>query len=92
MEQAPLGLSNQEEKTIPLSELPFEFMLNALRLSEGFSNTLFVERSGLPISVISRQLQFATERGLIESDHLRVMPTAKGRLFLNDLLEMFLSK
>ena len=90
MEQAPLGLSNQEEKTIPLGELPFEFMLNALRLSEGFSNTLFVERTGLPISVISRQLQLATERGLIESDHLRVTPTAKGRLFLNDLLEMFL--
>ena len=92
MAQAPLGLSNQEEKTIPPGELPFEFMLNALRLSEGFSNTLFVERTGLPIWVISRQLQLANERGLIESDHLRVTPTAKGRLFLNDLLEMFLSK
>ena len=91
MQQSPLGLSNEEEKIIAPADLPFEFMLNALRLSEGFSNTLFVERTGLPISVIARQLQLAAERGLIESDHLRVTPTAKGRLFLNDLLEMFLT-
>ena len=90
MEQAPLGLSNQEEKMISAAELPFEFMLNALRVSEGFSNNLFIERTGLPISVISRELQRAIELGLIESDPLHVKPTAKGRLFLNDLLELFL--
>ena len=90
MEQAPLGLSNQEEKTIAPAELPFEFMLNALRLTEGFSNQLFVERTGLPISVISRELAKGLQLGLIESNHLQVKPTAKGRLFLNDLLELFL--
>ena len=91
MEQAMLGLSNQEEKTIASAELPFEFMLNALRLSEGFANALFVERTGLPISVISRELAKALSLGLIEPDHLQVKPTAKGRLFLNDLLELFLT-
>jgi putative oxygen-independent coproporphyrinogen III oxidase len=92
MEQAALGLSNQEEKIVSVGELPFEFMLNALRLTEGFTNTLFVERTGLPISTISRELEKATSLGLIERDHLQVKPTVKGRLFLNDLLELFLTK
>lgn len=91
MEQAMLGMSNQEEKNIASTELPFEFMLNALRLSEGFSNALFVERTGLPISIISRELAKALSLGLIEHGHLQVKPTAKGRLFLNDLLELFLT-
>jgi putative oxygen-independent coproporphyrinogen III oxidase len=92
MEQAPLGLSNQEEKIVSVAELPFEFMLNALRLTDGFANTLFVERTGLPISTITRELEKATSLGLIERDHLQVKPTAKGRLFLNDLLKLFLTK
>ena len=92
MQQAALGLSNQEEKVVSVAELPFEFMLNALRLTEGFTNTLFVERTGLPISTISRELDKAASLGLIERDHLQVKPTAKGRLFLNDLLELFLAK
>ena len=91
MEQAMLGLSNEVEKTIASAELPIEFMLNALRLSEGFANALFVERTGLPISVISRELAKALSLGLIEPDHLQVKPTARGRLFLNDLLELFLT-
>ena len=92
MENAALGLSNQEEKAVSVAELPFEFMLNALRLTEGFANTLFVERTGLPISTISRELEKAAALGLIERDHLQVKPTAKGRLFLNDLLGLFLTK
>jgi putative oxygen-independent coproporphyrinogen III oxidase len=92
MEEAALGLSNQEEKIVSVAELPFEFMLNALRLTDGFANTLFVERTGLPISTISRELEKAASLGLIERDYLQVKPTAKGRLFLNDLLELFLAK
>jgi putative oxygen-independent coproporphyrinogen III oxidase len=92
MEQAALGLSNQEEKIVSVAELPFEFMLNALRITDGFANALFVERTGLPISTISRELEKAASLGLIERDHLQVKPTAKGRLFLNDLLELFLTK
>lgn len=92
MQQAPLGLSNEEEKKVTAAELPFEFMLNALRLSDGFPNQLFVERTGLPISTISRELEKAIGLELLERDHLHVKPTAKGRLFLNDLLELFLPK
>ncbi len=92
MEKAALGLSNEEEKMVSVAELPFEFMLNALRINGGFANALFVERTGLPISAISRELEKATSLGLIERDHLHVKPTAKGRLFLNDLLELFLPK
>ncbi len=92
MEKAPLGISNEEQKMVAVAELPFEFMLNALRLSDGFANSLFTERTGLPISTISRELEKATALGLIERDHLRVTPSAKGRLFLNDLLALFLPK
>ncbi len=92
MEKAALGLSNEEERMVSVAELPFEFMLNALRINEGFANSLFVERTGLPISAISRELDKATALGLIERDHLHIKPSAKGRLFLNDLLEVFLPK
>lgn len=92
MEKAALGLSNEEERMVSVAEVPFEFMLNALRINEGFANSLFVERTGLPISAISRELDKATALGLIERDHLHIKPSAKGRLFLNDLLEVFLPK
>jgi putative oxygen-independent coproporphyrinogen III oxidase len=90
MENAALGVSNQEEKRVDADELPFEFMLNALRLDAGFTHQLFEERTGLPITTISRTLDLAASRGLIEGDHLHTRPSAKGRLFLNDLLELFL--
>jgi oxygen-independent coproporphyrinogen-3 oxidase len=90
MDNAILGAAIAEEKIISRDELPFEFMLNALRLTNGFSASLFTERTGLPISAISRQLDAAEERGLLQRDHLHIQPTRKGQLFLNDLLEMFL--
>ena len=90
MENAVVGTAIQEEKTVPRAELPFEFMLNALRLTEGFAATLFTERTGLPITAISRQLDIAEARGLITRNIKHIQPTEKGRLFLNDLLEMFL--
>jgi putative oxygen-independent coproporphyrinogen III oxidase len=79
-----------EQKTIEPADLPFEFMLNALRLSYGFSAGLFQERTGLPITTIARQLQVAEEKGLLERDLKHVRPSAKGRRFLNELLEIFL--
>ena len=79
-----------EEHEVGVKELPFEFMLNALRLSEGFEVPLFGERTGLPISVISRELDAAESRGLITRDHARIVPTERGRHYLNDLLEIFL--
>jgi oxygen-independent coproporphyrinogen-3 oxidase len=65
-------------------------MLNALRLTEGFPLALFVERTGLPVTALTAQLDAAEAKGLIERDHIRVRPTVRGRLFLNDLLEIFL--
>ena len=90
MENAVVGTAIQEEKTIARNELAFEFMLNALRLTDGFAVSLFTERTGLPITAITRQLDLAEARGLIVRDITHIQPTEKGQLFLNDLLEMFL--
>src|SRR6185503_17842784 len=79
-----------KETVIDPAELPFEFMLNALRLVEGVATTLFQERTGLPLSTVSRSLQAAEEKGLLESAVQRIQPSAKGRRFLNDLLQEFL--
>jgi oxygen-independent coproporphyrinogen-3 oxidase len=79
------------EYTVPAAELPFEFMLNALRLIDGFPLALFQERTGLPLSVIARELEHAEKRGLIERDVQRVRPTERGRLFLNELLALFVT-
>ena len=80
----------QDNRLPTARDLPFEFMLNALRLNAGFASTLFTERTGLPITVIAKQLAQAEARGLLTRDHVTIRPTAKGRLFLNDLSEMFL--
>ena len=72
------------------AELPFEFMLNALRLKEGFALARFGERTGLPLSAIERPLAEAERRGLLRRDLQHVEPTPRGFDFLNDLLELFL--
>jgi oxygen-independent coproporphyrinogen-3 oxidase len=79
-----------KETVLDPAQLPFEFMLNALRLVDGFASTLFQERTGLPLSSIARQLKAAEENGLLEGDAKRIRPSAKGRRFLNDLLQEFL--
>jgi oxygen-independent coproporphyrinogen-3 oxidase len=85
-------LKSREAKhsTVKASDLPFEFMLNALRLVDGFETRLFIERTGLPIVSIQMALEKAEDKGLIERDLKRIAPSAKGRLFLNELLELFL--
>jgi putative oxygen-independent coproporphyrinogen III oxidase len=85
------GNSLVENREIAPAEIPFEFMLNALRLVEGFPVSLFTERTGLPLAAIERELQAAEEKGLIERDWRRVRPTERGRRFLNELLEGFLT-
>jgi oxygen-independent coproporphyrinogen-3 oxidase len=90
MEKAILGDAIQDASTIGPAELPFEFMLNALRLTTGFPVALFTGRTGLPINTISCELDAAEAIGLITRDHLHIKPTPKGRLFLNDLLKIFL--
>ncbi len=80
----------QEEHEVSRNELPFEFMVNALRLRDGFPVALFHERTSLPLSVMEKELREAEARDLIVRDHVNIKPTEKGRLFLNDLLQIFL--
>ena len=82
----------QERHIVPARELPFEFMMNALRLTEGVSTALFEERTGLALAVASGPLLQATRRGLLKLDDQRIMPTELGRRFLNDLLQLFLAE
>ncbi|MBL8541376.1 MAG: oxygen-independent coproporphyrinogen III oxidase-like protein [Betaproteobacteria bacterium] len=72
-------------------ELPFEFVMNALRLSSGFPLRLFEERTGLPLAVVLPGLDVAEARGFIVRDHERAVPTPLGRRFLNDALQIFLA-
>jgi oxygen-independent coproporphyrinogen-3 oxidase len=80
----------QTEHEVSRDELGFEFMMNALRLNEGFDSVLFQERTSLPLLSIQRELDEAERRGLIVRDHQRIAPTQLGQRFLNDLLEIFL--
>ena len=77
-------------REIAAGELPFEFMLNALRLVEGFPVGLFAARCGLPLSLIEARLAAAEGKGLLERDAQRIRPTERGRVFLNDLVALFL--
>jgi len=79
-----------EERLIAPMELPFEFMLNALRLVDGFAADLFAARCGLPLALIESQLEAAEKKELIERNAARIRPTARGRAFLNDLVGLFL--
>jgi oxygen-independent coproporphyrinogen-3 oxidase len=79
-----------EERELSRADAGFEFMLNALRLTEGFPVTQFAERTGFPLVSLQRELDAAERRGLLARDHERVRPTALGRRFLNDLQAIFL--
>lgn len=80
----------QTHDIIAEKDLGFEFMLNALRLSDGFPTPLFYQHTGLAISHISKQLDDAEQQGLITRDIHRICPTEKGQQYLNTLIELFL--
>lgn len=90
VENAILGRAIQESVEIDRDELPFEFMLNALRLHEGFDVNLFYERTGLLLNSIEAPLTLAEEKGLLIRDHKTIKPSALGMRFLNDLQQIFL--
>ncbi|HEU0188362.1 MAG TPA: radical SAM family heme chaperone HemW [Gallionella sp.] len=90
MEQVAKGTPLQSEHEVGRDELAFEFMMNALRLNQGFDSVLFQERTSLPLLGIRRELEEAERRGLLVRDHQRIAPTQLGQRFLNDLLEIFL--
>jgi len=79
-----------ENRQVGHDELPFEFMLNALRLKDGVPASMFEERTGMSIAAISRALHTASAKGLLDSDPTRLRASALGWRFLNDLQEMFL--
>lgn len=81
----------QERRNIGTDELPFEFMMNALRLNKGVPLRLFSERTGLPFEAAEEGLLKARQQGLIEIDDETLRPSAKGRHFLNELLMLFLA-
>ncbi|KTT27883.1 radical SAM family heme chaperone HemW [Pseudacidovorax intermedius] len=90
MAQALAGQAVAQSDDVALADLPFEFMLNALRLKEGFTLAQFCERTGLAISAIRRPLEEAEARGLLARDLHRVWPTERGMDFLSNLQAMFL--
>lgn len=71
-------------------ELPFEYLMNALRLTQGVPAEDFVRRTGLPLESLGPAREQAQERGLLAPSEKRLVATAKGQLFLNDLLQLFL--
>lgn len=91
MEQMRLGNPIQEETEITRSELGFEFMLNAMRLTNGVEVNLFAERTGIPLNAIERAMNEAEDKGLLYRDHKTIKPTELGQRFLNDLQQMFLA-
>ena len=79
------------ERLLAADELPFEFLMNVLRLSEGVPAELFSQRTGLPLQQLERSRREAERQGLLQADQARLVATAKGQLFLNDLLQQFLA-
>lgn len=80
-----------EQAQVDSSEVGFEFMLNAMRLINGVPTPLFQQHTGVPISSIKQPLARAEELGLLEHTVRRLQPTKKGQLYLNSLIELFLT-
>ncbi|WP_263770955.1 radical SAM family heme chaperone HemW [Propionivibrio soli] len=89
--QVAAGHPVQQEFAVPLDELPFEFMMNALRLNQGFDVSLFQARTGRPLHVVEPILRAAAADGMIVREASHLAPTERGRRFLNRLLERFLA-
>ncbi|MDD2883027.1 MAG: radical SAM family heme chaperone HemW [Rhodoferax sp.] len=90
MTQALAGQALAQDDDVKRRELPFEFMLNALRLADGFDLSMFAERTGMPLSAVQAALAQAQAQGLLLRDGEHVRPSARGFDFLNDLQALFL--
>ena len=90
MEQALAGEALAQDSEVSRADLSFEFMLNALRLKDGFKLQDFTEKTGLPLTSIQQGLEEAERKGLIERDLVQIKPTQRGLDFLNDLQTIFL--
>src|SRR5574343_456027 len=90
LESIRIGSAVQEDNQVEITSLPFEFLMNALRLADGFHPGLFEARTAQSLNVILPQLKAAEADGLLIVGPEKIAPTAKGRRFLNVLLERFL--
>ncbi len=79
-----------ESREISAKDLPFEFMLNTLRLTDGVDTNTFSERTGLPLSNVSKGLGDACKKGLLDENPSKLKATELGLRYLNNLQEMFL--
>ena len=79
-----------ESRDIPAKDLPFEFMLNVLRLSDGVDTATFSERTGLPLNVIAKPLNEASQKALLDPHPSKLKATPQGLRYLNNLQELFL--
>ena len=80
-----------EARDVTAQDLPFEFMLNVLRLSKGVQTITFSERTGLPLSMISKELSEASNKGLLDSNPAVLKASEQGFRYLNNLQEIFLA-
>ncbi len=92
MAKAMAGEACSNENDITLKARPFEFMMNALRLKDGFELARFGERTGLTMAAIQGAMQEAESKGLLARDLARAWPTDRGFDFLNDLQALFLQE
>jgi len=90
MQKAMSGSAVAQSNEVSRGELPFEFMLNALRLKDGVPLIAFSERTGMPLSAIEKSMQAARDKGLLAHDMSHIRPTEKGFDFLSDLQSLFL--
>jgi len=90
MTQALAGCAVAKDDVVCAVDLPFEFMLGALRLKEGFALALLSERTGLAVGKVQNALDKAVRQGLLVCDGVTVTPTARGVDMLNDLVSLFL--
>ncbi|RRV31291.1 radical SAM family heme chaperone HemW [Pseudomonas sp. o96-267] len=87
----PVKAFQAGERLLEADELPFEFLMNVLRLTEGAPAELFSQRTGLPLQQLEQTRREAERQGLLQADPARLAATTKGQLFLNDLLQQFLA-
>jgi len=90
MQQALQGQARTKTQTLSTADLSFEFMLNALRLRDGFSLHLFAERTGLAPHQLDKGLQQALQRGWLKQIDDWIQPSEQGWLFLNEVMQLFL--
>jgi putative oxygen-independent coproporphyrinogen III oxidase len=90
MAQAAAGAAIAQGEEVGRKQLPFEFMLNSLRLKEGFELARFTERTGMPLSAIEAALQQAKDKDWICCERGWLQTTPRGFDFLNSVVELFM--